>query len=245
MTAPDRPSRPNAALRAVVRRRVDHRPRLALAVALTVLTYALFPAVPATNFPVYDVGSVASDNVIAPFAFRVMKDAAELSREREALAQTVQPVYAFVPSALDTAQQQLRAFAGALDSAYVAARGDSVPIQRAAAAFHVALSARDVSYLADAGRRRRMIGAVVQAYGRWLSAGVAEQGALNGVSGEVVFRRGSTERPRSPDSLRTFGEFVVQARALQPDAGPLGSALYERLLQAFFHPTIVADSATT
>jgi hypothetical protein len=50
-----------------------HVPRIAIAVALAILTYVLFPAAPAVEFPVYEVGSVASDNVIAPFAFRFMK----------------------------------------------------------------------------------------------------------------------------------------------------------------------------
>ena len=43
-----------------------HAARIALGVALAVLTYLLFPASPAVDFPVYEVGSVASDNVIAP-----------------------------------------------------------------------------------------------------------------------------------------------------------------------------------
>ncbi len=245
MTAPDRPSRSNGEPSAAGRHRTAHGPRIALGVVLTLLTYALFPAVPAANFPIYEVGSVASENVIAPFAFRVMKDEAELSREREALARTVEPVYTLVPSALDTAQGQLRAFAAALNAAYAGAHGDSVPVQRAAATFHVALTGREVSYLADAGRRGRMVNAVAQAYGRWLSSGVAAEGALNGVSGEVVLRRGQAEHPQPSDSVRTFAEFAVQARALQPDAGPVARGIYERLLRGFFHPTIVADTAIT
>ncbi len=245
MTAPDRPSRSNGEPSTAGRHRTAHGPRIALGVALTLLTYALFPAVPAANFPIYEVGSVASENVIAPFAFRVMKDEAELSREREALARTVEPVYTLVPSALDTAQGQLRAFAAALNAAYASAHGDSVPVQRAAATFHVALTGREVSYLADAGRRGRMVNAVAQAYGRWLSSGVAAEGALNGVSGEVVLRRGQAEHPQPSDSLRSFPEFAVQARALQPDAGPMARGIYERLLRGFFHPTIVADTGIT
>ena len=243
--APDRPAPPHGQPADTTGRRVDHRPRLALAALLTALTYALFPAVPAANFPIYEVGSVASENVIAPFAFRVLKDEAELSREREALARTVEPVYAFVPSALDSAQQELRAFRSAVDAASGSAHADSMPLQRAAAAFHLTLTGRDAAYLADGGRRGRMFDAVAQAYGRWLAAGVGAPGALNGVSGEVVVRRGRAEHPEPSDSLRTFGEFAVQARALQPDANPEARALYERLLRGFFHPTIVPDTATT
>lgn len=245
MTAPDRPSRLAADPMAAGRTRADHRPRVALAVLLTVLTYALFPPVPAANFPIYEVGSVAGENVIAPFSFRVLKDEAELSRERQAMARTVEPVYVFVPSALDTAQRTLQAFGGALGAAGAGARGDSVPVQRAAAGFDVALTGREAAYLADAERRGRMLGAVGQAYGRWVSAGVAAEGALDGVSGEVLVRRGRAEHPEPADSVRTYAEFAAQARALQPGAGAVARGLYEKLLRAFFRPTIVADSATT
>ncbi len=224
---------------------VRQRPRIALVVILTLLTYALFPAVPAANYPVYEVGSVASDNVIAPFAFRVMKSDAELQRERDAMARTVEPVYAFVPSALDTAQRQLHAFGTALAGAYAAKRRDTATVQGVAAQFHVHLTGAEVAYLADPGRRTRTLDALAQAYGRWLSAGVAASGALNGVSGEVSMRRGQAEHPQPSDSIRTFGEFAVQAQALEPQQNAVARAVYEQLLRAFFHPTIVADTATT
>ena len=68
-----------------------HGPRLALGVGLAVLTYVLFPASPAVDFPIYEIGSVASDNVIAPFAFRVLKSNAELQGERTVLVSTHDP----------------------------------------------------------------------------------------------------------------------------------------------------------
>src|SRR5215510_11479324 len=88
-----------------------HGARITLAVAVAVLTYMLFPASPAIDFPVYEVGSVASDNVISPFAFRVLKTDAELKAERDAVVRGVEPVYEFVPAALDTARQTLAGFA--------------------------------------------------------------------------------------------------------------------------------------
>src|SRR5207248_9001810 len=77
-----------------------HGLRIALALALAVFTYLLFPASPAVDFPVYEVGSVASDNVIAPFAFSVPKTDVELRKEREAAVATVEPVFDYVPAAL-------------------------------------------------------------------------------------------------------------------------------------------------
>jgi hypothetical protein len=50
-----------------------HGPRALVALALAVLTYLLFPSVPASDTPLYDVGSVAPETVVAPFAFRVRR----------------------------------------------------------------------------------------------------------------------------------------------------------------------------
>jgi cyclic-di-AMP phosphodiesterase PgpH len=225
---------------------VRQGPRVALAVALTLLTFALFPTTPAANFPIYEVGSVASENVIAPFAFRVLKDTTELARERDALARTVEPVYVFVPPALDSAQAQLRAFSAALDSAYARRRRGPASVQATASAFGVVLTGAQVAYLADSGRRAQLIGAVGRAYRRWLSAGVAAAGAFDGVSGDVLVRRGESEHTQPSDSLRTSAEFLVQAQALRPEtSGPAARSAYDVILQAFFHPTIVPDSALT
>ena len=73
-----------------------HGARVAVAVVLAVLTYVLFPASPAVDLPVYEVGSVASSNVIAPFAFRVLKTPAELKTERDAV-RAVEPVFGLFP----------------------------------------------------------------------------------------------------------------------------------------------------
>src|SRR5206468_12064016 len=94
-----------------------HAPQMAMALGLAVFTYLLFPASPAVDFPVYEVGSVASDNVIAPFAFSVPKTEAELTKERDAAAATVEPVFDLVPAALDSTSHQLASFTQAISGA--------------------------------------------------------------------------------------------------------------------------------
>src|SRR5437764_5483012 len=95
----------------------EHGVRIAIALALAVFTYVLFPASPAVDFPVYEVGSVASDNVIAPFAFSVPKTDAELTKERDAAAATVEPVFDYVEPALDSTRRQLAAYTQAINAA--------------------------------------------------------------------------------------------------------------------------------
>ena len=107
------------------RRRRSDASRVAhpVGVPLAVLTYLLFPASPAVDFPVYEIGSVASDNVIAPFAFRVLKTPDELEAEQAAAVRGVEPVFDFVPAALDTARRALDSFGAAIASAAGAADG--------------------------------------------------------------------------------------------------------------------------
>jgi hypothetical protein len=75
-----------------------HGSRFALALALAVLTQLLFPSSPASEVPLYEVGSVATDNVIAPFAFGVKKDAIELRRERAEMARSAEPILVYSPA---------------------------------------------------------------------------------------------------------------------------------------------------
>jgi putative nucleotidyltransferase with HDIG domain len=224
-----------------------HGPRVALGVGLAVLTYVLFPASPAVDFPIYEVGSVASDNVIAPFAFRVLKSNAELQAERTAVVRGVEPVYDFVPAAFDSARRSLNAFAAAITQVPLADPQASVgAIQRAASSWGMGLSVAQAAYLASERRRTALFQSLDRVFTRWLSAGVASSGALDSVHGAIAVRSGRDERRVDSDSVATFNMLVSRARLIHPDPGSaVGDSLYMRLLATFFHPTIVADRAAT
>src|SRR3954468_18558019 len=119
-----------------------HGARIGVAIGLAVLTYVLFPAAPAVDLPVYEVGSVASDNVIAPFAFRVLKTPVELKAEQDGVVRNVEPVYNYVPAALDSARQAFGAFAAAIADAATANSGPAAltAIQRTSASWGIQLT---------------------------------------------------------------------------------------------------------
>ena len=223
-----------------------HGTRIALALGLAIFTYVLFPASPAVDFPVYEVGSVASDNVIAPFAFSVPKTETELTKEREAAAATVEPVFDFVPAALDSTRRQLAALTQAIDGAAADPRNAVLAIQQASATQGITLTAPEASYLAQEHRRRAMFGAVQRVFDRWLGSGVASRGALDNVRGDVILKNGKDERRVSSDSIQTFSMLVSRARLIHPDpASVVGDGIYSHLLGALFHPTIVPNGAAT
>jgi putative nucleotidyltransferase with HDIG domain len=224
-----------------------HLPRIGLGVALAILTYSLFPASPAVDFPIYEVGSVASDNVIAPFAFRVPKTAQELQTERDAVVRGVEPVYKFVPAALDSAREALNGFQAAIVQAATANPMTPAPaVQRAAMVWGMRLDPAEASYLASTARRTALFSTVGRVFDRWLPSGVATAGALDSVRGAVVIRAGGEDHRLPSDSITTFSMLVTRARLVHPDPNSaVGDALYMRLLATFFHPTIVPDRATT
>lgn len=234
----DGPPRPPIAFHAV---------RIALGVALAILTYVLFPASPAVDFPVYEVGSVATDNVIAPFAFRVLKTDAELKAERDAVVRGVEPVYEFVPAALDSARRALTGFAAAIASAASSNPQAAVPsVQRAATLWGIPMTATQAAYIASSRNRSALVTSLARVFDRWLAAGVATSGALDSVRGMVVVRAHGEDRRIPADSIVTFNMLVSRARLLHPDPrSGVGDSLYTRMLATFFHPTIVSSVAAS
>jgi putative nucleotidyltransferase with HDIG domain len=234
----DGPPRPPIAFHAV---------RIALGVALAILTYILFPASPAVDFPVYEVGSVATDNVIAPFAFRVLKTDAELEAERNAVARGVEPVYEFLPAALDSSRRALTGFSAAIESAAASNPQAVIPsVQRAATLWGIPMTPTQAAYIGSNRNRTALVTSLARVFDRWLAAGVATSGALDSVRGMVVVRAHGEERRIPADSISTFNMLVTRARLIHPDPrSAVGDSLYMRMLATFFHPTIVSSVAAS
>jgi len=225
-----------------------HAPRIALLLAVALVTYLLFPTSAAVDSPIFEIGSVATQNVIAPFAFTVPKSSADLRNEREELARSARPIFIYSPAALDSSQQQLsmlmRAIGAAADSA--GKRNEAAAATHAAMEHGLALTAAEGAYVARPDHRRAMQDAVHRAYAKWLPAGIAASGALDDVQGELLVRRGTEERNELADSVLTLGTLLKRSRALQPDPNSsVADGLYLKLLSALLHPTILPDAAAT
>lgn len=225
-----------------------HGVRALLALVLAVCTYLLFPSAPAVESPLYAVGSVAPETVIAPFGFRVAKDRAELAAERDASVRATAPVFAVATEGLDSARAALDAFLTTVG------RADAEPgpagnarVTAAADAAGMSLTTAEVTYLRDDARRVALGAAVRRAYDRFLPLGVAANGDLSRVRGEIAVSRGAQLTLVPVDSALTFASMLPRARALLPDASRSGVAdgLYVKLLSAFFEPTLVPDRVAT
>ena len=230
-----------------------HGVRIALLVLLAVVTYLLFPNAPAVDSPIFEVGSVATDNVIAPFAFVVPKTPSALAQERDELAQSVKPILEYRPAALDSAQNQLRVFFDSLSvtvqrgtDAHATTAAQRTTVMSASGLEGVTLTPQEADYLVSGARRRAMLDAVRRAYARLLSSGIAAGATVDNLRGDVIVRREGQERSVMVDSLLSFASLLSRSRAFEPDANSsVASALYLKLLSAFFRPTVTLDQVAT
>ena len=225
-----------------------HAPRALLALLLAVVTYLLFPTAPAADAPLFEVGSVAPENVIAPFAFRVPKTDAELQAERDDALRGVAPVLAYDPAALDSARRGIARF-GALVRETLgppAQPGGAERLLAQAAQLGVRISDGELAYLRAAPRREALLAAAAQALERSLTRGAVSSGELDGVRGDVAIVRGGMLASLPADSVPTLANLLAEARRTHPDPGSeVADALYVKLLSAFFHPSLTLDRTAT
>jgi putative nucleotidyltransferase with HDIG domain len=189
-------------------------------------------------------GQIAKRNVVAPFAFEVLKSAEEIAREGESRAATAPPVYRFSATAYDSSLAAARGFFAELERAAEAGGKDSV---EATISSRVRLGSEETRFLTDSTNRRQIQEIFTHFLAEALSRGVADAGAVRGeVSSSIALRRGETERIVPRDSVLTFADLMEQAEAAGinlPTA--VGQRTLRRLVGAFYHPTIVPDPLVT
>lgn len=225
-----------------------HGVGLLYAAALAALTTVLFAAAPAGEVPQLEVGAVAPDNVIAPFAFAVRKPADELARERDEAAAAITPVFRHVTEAADSSRNHLarleRVLSGAGSGLTGAQREAS--IARAAAGAGLRLSPDETQYLSSPANAAAIFAAVRSVIDRWVAPGAAANDDLQDVTGPITIVRGTEERAVDPDRIPTFATVLARARTLASDLeSEVAEQLAVRMLGLVFRPTLVQDRAAT
>jgi putative nucleotidyltransferase with HDIG domain len=192
------------------------------------------------------VGAVATDNVIAPFAFNVPKSEEELRREREEITRSAEPIFRYVGAALDTTRGLIEQFENAIDSVTAEDPENFAAIARVGRRFGVVLDPSEAAYLATPTRRDRIFSAIRRVNDRWTTLGVVSSSAIDQVRGEVLLRRADSERRLSVDSLLSFVQLIDRARLLNPDSrSEIGSSLYLKVITSTFRPTVELDRTET
>jgi cyclic-di-AMP phosphodiesterase PgpH len=224
-----------------------HGVRAVIALGVAAVTYLVFPASPAVDSPILEVGSVAPDNVIAPFGYTVLKSPEELAKEQSDIVRSVQPIFSLAPAAFDSSRQLVDEFADQLrriDAGTESQR--TTAIQELGHRLGVQLTPAEAQYLSVPARAENVVSAVRRVYDRWLANGIAATGVLDAIQGAVTLRRDGSEKSINVDSIPTFATLLVSSRLVHPDPQSLpGDAAFRKLLTAFFRPTIVYDRIAT
>ncbi|HEU4699907.1 MAG TPA: HDIG domain-containing protein [Gemmatimonadales bacterium] len=220
-----------------------HASRWGWLLLAAVAVYLAFPGPTTREAPRLGVGEAADHDVLSPIAFTVPKDPEEYTREGDALARGVLPVFEYDGAAYDSATTSLQLFFDALG-------GDRPTPERVwaiAQGFRVDLGDDEAAWLADPRHRRALQGRLTDLFRASLAAGVADAGVVRGEpSVRLLLRRGEGQRVVLRDSVRTFADLMDEADQTSRGWGdPASQRVFRRLVGVFFQPTIVYDHAAT
>jgi putative nucleotidyltransferase with HDIG domain len=220
-------SRPGAVLRRLSEdpgrsrreRAVHHGARLTLLVGLAALVTLLFPPTARMDVDRYEVGQIASADVIAQVPFSVPKAADELARDEALAMASVPPTFNFVRDAGDSMAVRLERFFDGVDSASVA--GDRASVERILRAASLAATTSQVEALMNESTRSDLRSNALTAARELIPQGVVDAGqALDVTTPTVTVQEGETERSVPSDAIFTQRDFFEQAVGLLPSSIP-------------------------
>ncbi len=218
--------------------------RVALACIVVAAGVLAFPQ-PRTQGAGYQVGEVARERITAPFDFRILKDAAQLARERDQVARAVPPVLRREARVWTDVQGRYAAFVEAATSALD--RGDA-GAERLALLRQLGLPLTTDAYaaLAAPGHASR----ILEEAGRFLdeafALGVVADKRAPALAGRTVadVRTLAGERTVPLDSLYDLREVDAAARGRAAAlfvGDPSAQAAIVSLVSAFARPNVLYD----
>jgi putative nucleotidyltransferase with HDIG domain len=229
---------------------LHHGARAVLLLALAFAATFMFPVAPLPDFPFMERGMVANEDVTAEIPYSIPRSEAELARARQDAAASVNPIFVYDSTAVDSMLAQVDRFFLRVDSVATSEGSDAAVRRRIRdllSAYGVPPSTEDVELLVNEGQRRRLRGTVRAAIREELPRGIAVAGELEEAGSQEIRLRGlGRERVVSPDSLLTAVNFFDRSRFHLPTVTPLGYEQLQRLLLVrFLVPSIRPDWPAT
>ncbi|MBW7994969.1 MAG: HDIG domain-containing protein [Candidatus Glassbacteria bacterium] len=250
-----------------------HGSRIALAMLLAWLALMLTPG---RRFydPFFDIqaGSVADQDVIAPFDFPVYKNSAELELERQLAADQVKPVLEFLPGVRETVVDELLNFFSRLENAWrdtslapELIRWDRFNELRTAGSSGYAIkpivlnylysldsslsvSDEEIVYLFDPVRSNVLKTRLKDFLVGRLREGVIGDGAYDRIENkQVSLRRSGREEEISFGELTSIAQVYEQAAAVivDPEYPELSKSLFLQILSRFLQTNVVFNLTET
>jgi hypothetical protein len=192
-----------------------HGSRLGLLVGLSVLVTALFPPTAPLAVGRYEVGMVATEDVIARVPFSVPKSPEELAEDKQLAMESVPPTFTYEAGAADTMAARLRNFFDRIDS--VAAAGSRAGVEQVLRSSSLVATASQVDAIMDPSTRGTLRRVALGAATEIVPQGVVDAGAAADVTtASVTVREGETERSVPTDEVVTQREFFDVALGMLP-----------------------------
>ncbi len=227
-----------------------HGARVALLVALAVITTSLFPVAVVPDFPAVEAGLVMDRDLIAEIGFGVPKPEIELTRERDQAAAAVAAMFAYDSAAVDSMRTKVARFLDQLDDAFangISAAETERRLRATLSAYSLPTRPDVIALLRQRNNvvaLRRSLTTIIE---RDMVAGVAQNSDLGSSRApNVRVLRNGTDQLTPRDAVTTELDLHESAARNLPLDAPAGLAEFQRLvLFSLFVPTLRFDRSTT
>ncbi len=227
---------------------LHHGSRAGVVLVLAILGALLFPAAPGPEMGRYQVGMVATEDVIASLTFGVPKNQDDLERERAAAAASVPPTFSLRPEAAQEMEGVLTQFFDRVEGATDEEDPD-VTLARILSDLGLVLSPVQRRVLLEERSREVVRRSALEAVREILPQGVLDDAVredlLAGGRLQIVEPDGE-ERFAQRDEVLSTQDFHRRARMLLPGTASADAEEVLRLLLIrFMNPTLRYDPEAT
>ena len=241
----------------------NHGIRILLVIVLAMIIRLLFPLALTPELPEFEVGMVATRDVIAPFSYNVYKSPEELSAEKAERARSVFPVLEFIPDVLDSTIDRIDRFFSRLelqiDSLNLSEEGISemAPEELESKKTEltgwldkrgVDLNEEGVDYLLNREKRQLQSDRLKEFISSHL-----EKGAITDDSREKIDKELVTVGREGAENLMRVDRFLTQSQSftlawdeeIDPDAPEVSKSIFLDLITLFLKPNVVYNELET
>jgi putative nucleotidyltransferase with HDIG domain len=241
----------------------NHGVRILLIIVLAMTIRLLFPLAIAPELPEFELGNVATRDVVAPFSYNVYKSPTVLSAEKMEKAGTIYPVLEFIPDVIDSTKERIDRFFTVLheriDSLHLGEeRGGETASEELVSEKEelirwlgerkIDLDEEGILYLIDPERRELLSHRLIE----YISAHL-EKGVLTDDSREQIDKELVTVDSAGEEKLLRVDRFLTQSQSftlawdevIDPDFPVFSQSIFLDLITLFLKPNVVYNELET
>ncbi len=229
---------------------IHHGARVLLLLVMAGSVSFMFPVSPLSDAPPVERGGVLEEDVVADVPFPVYKRPAELEREQQDAAASVNPIFVYDSTAIDSMLADVDRFFARVDTAVSAAeseRAAALRVRDLLGAYALPSSTDEISIMLAPRSRAMLRGTVRDVVLDELPRGIARRGELEEAGqGRLRLVGMNGDRVVPADSVLQLTNLYDRSRLHVPSNAPAGYEQLQRLILVRFNvPSIQPDRQTT